>query len=172
MMDAVGERRIRTSVSDITERKRTEEILRLRESYLTAFLENQPGLVWLKDKESRFLAVNQTFARSCGVERPEEVLGKTDLDIWPRELAEKYKNDDKAVKTTGVPIAVEESINDRGEMKWFETFKTPVLNEDGQFLAPVVMLAISPSSRTRRRRCMRVNFALEPFCKRSMKDSG
>ena len=134
MMGAVGERRIRTSVSDITERKRTEEALRLQESYLTAFLENQPGLVWLKDKESRFLAVNQTFARSCGVERPEEVLGKTDLDIWPRELAEKYKNDDKAVMTTGVPIAVEESINDRGEMKWFETFKTPVLNEDGQIL--------------------------------------
>src|SRR5208283_1669047 len=87
-----------------------------------------------KDKESRFLAVNQAFARSCGMERPEEVLGKTDLDIWPRELAEKYRNDDKAVLTIGAPIAVEEAISDRGEMKWFETFKTPVLDEDGQIL--------------------------------------
>jgi len=120
--------------SDITERYRAEEALSLRESYLTAILENQPGLVWLKDKESRFLAVNQAFARSCGMERPEEVLGKTDLDIWPRELAEKYRNDDKAVLTIGAPIAVEEAISDRGEMKWFETFKTPVLNKDGQIL--------------------------------------
>ncbi|MGO9022255.1 MAG: PAS domain S-box protein [Syntrophobacteraceae bacterium] len=119
---------------DITERKQAEEALSLRESYLTAILENQPGLVWLKDKESRFLAVNETFARTCSVVRPEEVLGKTDLDIWPRELAEKYRNDDKEVLTTGAPIAVEEVINDRGEVKWFETFKTPVLNKDGQIL--------------------------------------
>ncbi|MGO8942131.1 MAG: PAS domain S-box protein [Syntrophobacteraceae bacterium] len=120
--------------SDITERKRAEEALSLRESYLSSILENQPGLVWLKDKEGRFLAVNRAFALSCGMERPEEVLGKTDLDIWPGELAEKYRNDDKAVLTKGAPIAVEESISDRGEMKWFETFKTPVLNKDGQIL--------------------------------------
>ena len=119
---------------DITERKQAEEALSLRESYLTAILENQPGLVWLKDKEGRFLAVNETFARTCSMVRPEDVLGKTDLDIWPRELAEKYRNDDKAVLTTGAPIAVEEVINDRGEVKWFETFKTPVLDKDGQIL--------------------------------------
>ncbi len=119
---------------DITDRKLAEAALSLRESYLTAILENQPGLVWLKDKESRFLAVNQAFARSCGMERPEEVLGKTDLDIWPKELAEKYLNDDKAVLRKGASIVVEEAISDRGEMKWFETFKTPVLNEDGQIL--------------------------------------
>ena len=134
VIEVAGEQYILGHTHDITERKQAEEALRLRESYLTAILENQPGLVWLKDKESRFLAVNQTFARSCGMERPEEVLGKTDLDIWPRELAEKYRIDDKAVLTTGTPIAVEEAINDRGEMKWFETFKTPVLNEDGQIL--------------------------------------
>ena len=68
------------------------------------------------------------------MERPEEVLGKTDLDVWPRELAEKYRNDDKAVLTMGAPIAVEELINDKGDIKWFETFKTPVLNKDGQIL--------------------------------------
>ncbi len=118
----------------ITESKRAQEALSLRESYLTAIIENQPGLLWLKDKERRFLAVNHAFARSCGMERPEEVLGKTDLDIWPKELAEKYRNDDKAVMTTGVPLAVEEPICDQGEMKWFETFKTPVLNKDGQVL--------------------------------------
>ena len=134
VIEVAGEQYILGHTHDITERKQAEEALRLRESYLTAILENQPGLVWLKDKESRFLAINQTFARSCGMERPEEVLGKTDLDIWPRELAEKYRIDDKAVLTTGTPIAVEEAINDKGEMKWFETFKTPVLNEDGQIL--------------------------------------
>ncbi len=129
-----GQNRMLAIVRDITERKRAEEALSQRGSYLTAIIENQPGLVWLKDKEGRFLAVNQAFARSCGMDKPEEVLGKTDPDIWPEELAAKYMADDKAVITTGAPIAVEEAISDRGEMKWFETFKTPVLNKDGQIL--------------------------------------
>ena len=71
---------------DITERRRTAEALSLRESYLTAIIENQPGLLWLKDAGGRFLSVNHAFARSCGRRRPEEVIGKTDLDIRPREM--------------------------------------------------------------------------------------
>lgn len=122
------------AIFDITERKRAELALSLRESYLAAILENQPGLVWLKDNESRFLAVNHAFARSCGKERPEDVLGKTDLDLWPRELAEKYRSDDKAVMNSGAPIAVEEPVYDQGETKWFETFKTPVVNEEGRII--------------------------------------
>ena len=69
---------------EVAYRQKAEAALSLRESILTAILENQPGLVWLKDRESRFLAVNHAFARSCGMERPEDVLGKTDLDIWPK----------------------------------------------------------------------------------------
>ena len=120
--------------TDITERKQAEVALSLRESYVRAILENQPGLVWLKDKESRFLAVNHTFARSCGIESTEKLLGKTDLDIWPTELAEKHINEDKAVMTARAPVAVEEIISVGGETKWFETFKTPVIDKDGEIL--------------------------------------
>src|SRR5208337_960975 len=81
--------------------KQLEKALRNRESYLSAIIENQPGLVWLKDKESRFLAVNQAFALSCGMQREEDLIGKTDLDIWPRELAEKYRRDDFMIVDTG-----------------------------------------------------------------------
>ncbi len=56
---------------DITERKRAEDTLRLRESYLSAIIENQPGLLWLKDTEGRFLSVNTEFAKSCGLNNPE-----------------------------------------------------------------------------------------------------
>lgn len=119
---------------DITERRQITEELRTRESYLSAIIENQPGLVWLKNTESRFLSVNHTFARSCGKERPEEVLGKTDLDIWPRELAEKYQSDDREVMTRRTPIDVEEPVFDQGILKWFHTFKTPVFTTDGDVL--------------------------------------
>jgi PAS domain S-box-containing protein len=119
---------------DITERRQTAESLGLRESYLMALIENQPGLLWLKDTESRFLSVNQAFVRSCGRKRSEEVVGKTDLDIWPRELAEKYRQDDQEVMTRRTPIAVEERIFDQEVARWFQTFKTPVITADGQVL--------------------------------------
>jgi len=123
-----------TSLLDITERKNAERALRLREVYLTAIIENQPGLVWLKDADSRFLAVNRAFARSCGRHGPEELVGKTDFDIWPDELAKKYRSDDTEVMNSGVPVNVEELISDEGVQRWFETFKTPVKNPAGEII--------------------------------------
>lgn len=119
---------------DITERKRTEEALRLRESYLTAILENQPGLVWLKDADGRFLTVNQVFADSCGKASPAELAGKTDLDIWPQELAEKYRADDARIIQNRTSLIVDEPILDRGKTTWFETFKTPILDDQGNVI--------------------------------------
>jgi|WetSurMetagenome_2_1015567.scaffolds.fasta_scaffold10117_1 PAS domain S-box-containing protein len=117
---------------EIDERKLAEETIRQRESYLSAIIENQPGLVWLKDRESRFLAVNQAFAISCGLDDPEKLPGKMDFDIWPAELAESYRRDDFMIMDAGKPTMVEEPIVDRGETRWFETFKTPVLDGLGK----------------------------------------
>jgi two-component system sensor histidine kinase/response regulator len=129
-----GKNHLLTVMNDITARKQAEEALRNRESYLSAIIENQPGLLWLKDKESRFLAVNKAFAASCGKDKQEDVLGKTDMDIWPIELAKKYRRDDIMVMETGITSILEEAIFDKGETKWFETFKSPVLDGQGTVL--------------------------------------
>jgi PAS domain S-box-containing protein len=123
-----------STFNDITERKLAEEALRLRESYQAAILENQPGLLWLKDAQSRFLTVNRAFALACGKARPEELHGLTDLDIWPKELAEKYRVDDAKVMADKAPVFLEEPILTRGKTTWFETFKTPVLDEHGNVI--------------------------------------
>ena len=119
---------------NITKRKQAEDRLKLRESYLTAIIENQPGLVWLKDKDSRFLAVNTAFALSCGKNTPDEVTGKTDLEVWPDQLAQKYMADDARVVGGKISASFEEQIFDRGKLKWFETFKTPVFDEAGNVI--------------------------------------
>ena len=119
------------TVGDITERKRAEEALRLRESYLSAIIENQRGLLWLKDRDGRFLAVNNKFANACGLDNPEFVVSKTDLDVWPRELAERYMADDDKVIQSKKQYTVEELISDRGDIHWFETFKTPIIDKQG-----------------------------------------
>ena len=119
---------------DITERRRAEEALMLNESYLSTILENQPGLVWLKDTRGCFLAVNGAFAVSCGLNDPSQLKGKSDLDIWPVHLAEKYRADDAVVMAEGKPTVIEESIFDQGVTKWFETFKSPVFNDQGDVI--------------------------------------
>jgi PAS domain S-box-containing protein len=111
---------------DITERKRLAGELIQREQYQRALLDNFPFMVWLKDEESRFLAVNETFAKVFGWPSAESLSGKTDLDIAPAELAELYRADDRAVLQSGRSKQVEELVETDGRRTWFETYKSPV----------------------------------------------
>ncbi len=121
---------------DITERRRIEEMLRQREHYQRALIDNFPFLVWLKDAEGRFLAVNKPFADACGLASPEVFTGKTDLDIWPHDLAESYRADDRAVLELGRSRNVEEMLETEGRRTWIETYKSPVAI-DGQVIGTV-----------------------------------
>jgi PAS domain S-box-containing protein len=120
------------AIRDISEEFKAREDLRFRESYLRAIIENQPGLVWLKDTQSRFLAVNQAFLTACGLSALDQIAGKTDFDIWPHDLADKYRSDDKLVIETNTPRIEEEPILAQGDLTWFETFKAPILNAEGE----------------------------------------
>lgn len=120
--------------NDITERKNVEERLKTRQSYLTAIIENQPGLVWLKDLEGKFLAVNNAFALSCGKKDSEDMLGKTDYDSWPKNLAQKFTVDDKEVIRLRKQMRFEETVVEKGEEKWFETWKMPIFEETGKII--------------------------------------
>ncbi len=121
-------------MSDITERKQAEEVLRLSQSYLAAIADNQPGPIWLKDRDSRFLSVNMEFAKSCGLKDPSLLAGKSDLDVWPRERALRSIAEDAQVMITGKSCTTEDPVADQGEVRWVETFKTPVLDEYGQVI--------------------------------------
>jgi PAS domain S-box-containing protein len=116
---------------DITERKQTEDTLRLRETYLSAIIENQNGLLWLKDINGKFLAVNKHFATSCNISDSELIIGKTDFDIWPEELAAKYAADDNKVIESKESYSIEELISEKGKNKWFETYKAPIIDKNG-----------------------------------------
>lgn len=96
-----------------------------------AILNTIPDLVWLKDEESRFIAVNAAFGLACGLS-PAELLGKSDYDVWPRELAEQYRRDDRLVMTTLEPTHFEEPLEEHsGRRRWIETIKTPYFDESG-----------------------------------------
>jgi PAS domain S-box-containing protein len=119
------------TLQDITKRKQAEDALQEGQRQLKAILDNIPDIAWLKDRESRFIAVNEPFGKSCGFE-PENLVGKTDFDIWSKDLAERYSADDKEVMESGKRKQVEEPLTDsEGKVLWIETTKTPIHDDQG-----------------------------------------
>jgi PAS domain S-box-containing protein len=97
-------------------------------------LDNIPDMAWLKDKDGNFLAVNEPFAKACGISN-EELLGKTDFDFWPQELAQRYRDDDEQVMRTRKRKSIEETLVHReGQNVWIETIKSPICDENGQVI--------------------------------------
>lgn len=122
---------------DISELKASAAALTAREAYLRATLDNLPFFFWLKDTQSRFLAVNKVFADACGLASPEEIVGLSDTDVWPRELADRYRADDFAVMASLREKSVEELVAGGTAAGWIETYKKPVIAADGQLLGTV-----------------------------------
>jgi len=101
--------------------------IKRREHYQKALLDNFPFIVWLKDKDHRFLATNAVFAEVAGVASTKELEGKTDFDFFPPEMAQGYVNDDEEVLISGKSKTVIEQIRKSdGEVYWAETYKSPV----------------------------------------------
>ncbi len=125
------------SFRDVSSQRHAEQALRQKEYYQRALLDNIPHAIWLKDCDSHFLAVNQEFSEVFSSENPESLIGKTDSDIARPDLAKGYRADDLKVLNSREKIIVEEEIIDRGVRKWFETYKAPVMDEQGQLLGSV-----------------------------------
>ena len=82
-------------------------------------LDNFEFLVWSKDANGVFLDVNDKFAMVAGFDDINLIIGKTDFDIWPYELALGYKIDDDFVMKSKVPKKVIEEVLDKVGMKGF-----------------------------------------------------
>ena len=114
------------------DRKRAEETLRQRHREVTALLESLPGYAFFKDAQGRYVMANQNFAHAVG-QTNQSILGKTDEDLFPAELAKKYRADDARLLKTGVPLAVgEELMIEAGRTFTVQTTKVPVKNDRGE----------------------------------------
>jgi PAS domain S-box-containing protein len=122
---------IRVVLVDISERAHIEKALKQSETYLKAMLDNQPSLAWLKDRDGRFLMVNDRFVESCGRLSASDVIGKTDMDIWPESFAVRPMDDDREVVETGARKRITEVVMYKGEPRWFETYKTDIKDAGG-----------------------------------------
>jgi len=132
--DAQGRTSAIVSVSrDITGRKQAEENLRLSEKRYRVLIECLPQHVFYKDAHSAFVSVNAAFAKGLGRE-PGELTGKTDFDLFPKELAEKYRADDIRVMMQRRPETIEEINVASGKDRIVEVVKTPVFDDQNNVI--------------------------------------
>ncbi len=120
--------------NDITERKRADEALSEERRLLRALIDNMPDYIYVKDAAGRFVVANRGVAALMGFKNPDELLGKTDFDFFPKELASGYFSDEQALVRSGEPVMNEEerTVDAQKRAKWTSTSKVPLRNQQGE----------------------------------------
>ena len=93
-----------------------------------------PDNLWVKDKQSRFVMANTVTARRMGYDRPQDLIGKTDLELCPVDTALKYFSDEQSVIESGCAITDKNEyvIGTLGKKTWISTTKAPLRNNAGE----------------------------------------
>lgn len=115
------------------DRKQSEESLRMSETKYRTLLENLPQKIFYKDKNSVYVSCNINYARDLHI-RPDEIVGKTDYDFYPKILADKYREDDKMVALSGETDELDEKYIIEGREMVVHTMKTPIKDEEGNVI--------------------------------------
>lgn len=96
-----------------------------------------PGVYFVvKDCDGLVMMANQLAARLCGQESEDDMICKSDFDLFPVEQAERYVQDDRQVFETGTPIIdrVELAPDPKNAINWFVTTKLPLYDEEGEII--------------------------------------
>lgn len=118
---------------DITAQRQTQESLAAERTLLRTLIDVLPDHIYVKDRESRFIIGNAAVAATIDIS-PDELLGKSDLDLSPYEIAQKFYADEQRVMETGEALINHEelNINNAGVERWFTTTKIPLRDAQGK----------------------------------------
>ena len=130
----VDARLLGRSIRYAIERHRAEDRLINSEAFYHSLVEHLPQNMFRKDVSERFTFANQKFCQLLG--KPlEQIIGKTDWDFYPAELAAKYQEDDREVIRTGKSFeTIEENVAPDGQKIYVQVVKTPIRDAKGQIL--------------------------------------
>ena len=126
---------------DMTAHKRAEEALARERNLLRTLVDNLPDYIFAKDAESRFILNNTAHLRLLRADTQDDVAGKTDYDIFPRQLAAQYFNDEQAIVQSGESLVNREEsvVTEQGEKHWLLTTKVPLKDAQGDIAGIVGM---------------------------------
>jgi PAS domain S-box-containing protein len=123
-------------VEDVTEQLKIEKKLLSEQALLSRLMEGIPDSIYFKDLQSRFIKVNNAAAKKLGFSYPEELIGKSDADIFGKEHSSEAFNDEQNIIKTQRPLInkEEKEIYQDGKVTWASTTKSPLFDENGKII--------------------------------------
>ena len=125
---------------DITKRKQAEKALENERVLLRNLIDNVPDRIYAKDAEGRFIICNEAMIRRMGMTSMTELVGKSDFDFLPREMAQRFRADELAILQSGIPMINREeplSSEDGTITRWNLATKVPLLDKQGNTIGIV-----------------------------------
>jgi two-component system NtrC family sensor kinase len=117
---------LNTHIEDL---KEAEKNITRQQQLFKTILDVTPDLVSLQDNNLIYQAVNPAFRQYFALNES-DIVGKSDVDIFPPEKAEIFRAEDLEILRTGIPLSKQVLINKGGDNHWFHMVKVPVYDED------------------------------------------
>ncbi|MCP4399463.1 MAG: response regulator [bacterium] len=117
-----------------------QNVLAEERNLLRTLIDHLPDFIYAKNTQSRYLLANTAVMRALGITAPDELLGKTDFDLLPKELAEQfYRSEQMILQSSQALINQEELTRDQqtGALMWLLTTKVPFRDTQGNILGLV-----------------------------------
>ena len=118
------------SNTDITERMRAEAAIRDSEQRLQGIIDNSTAVIYVKDRAGKYILINRCYESLFHIER-DAIVGKTDHDIFPSELADKFRENDLRVLADKKPVQFEEVAPHDDGLHTYVSVKFPLFDSDG-----------------------------------------
>ncbi|HRK38291.1 MAG TPA: PAS domain S-box protein, partial [Burkholderiaceae bacterium] len=126
-----GKTLLQFTLDDITERLLAEEKVRTSQAQMRTLVDSIQSVVFMKDAEGRHLLVNDKYQEATGISKT-EVIGKTDFEVFPPEVATAIPEQDRQVMQACKPFTFEEQVpNRQGELRDYLTTKVPLIDGNG-----------------------------------------
>jgi PAS domain S-box-containing protein len=117
-----------------SERKFAKHAVQESEGRLQAILDGSSAVIYVKDLQGKYLLINQQYESLFDVDR-ESVKGKTDYDIFPKEIADAFRKNDQMVLEVGRPLQSEEIAPHEDGHHFYVSNKFPLRNAEGEIYA-------------------------------------
>jgi len=120
--------------NEIQIRRKSEFAHRESEERLRSILDHATAVVYMKDIDLQYVLVNRQFEKVFAVTN-EQIRGKTDPEIFPKDLADRLTRRDRIVIESGQPVEVEEQLQVKGKTETYISIKFPLRDSDGTIYA-------------------------------------
>ena len=131
-----GEKLYTAIIRDISKRKDAEVGLQREQYLMNILMDTIPDAIYFKDTESRFIRINQAFAKNIGYDNPEQAIGKTDFDFFQHDHAQAAYDDEQKIIRTGQALINKHELETYLEFppEWVSTTKMPLYDQNNKVI--------------------------------------